>query len=181
MSRGAGFIRTLCEPNTPWNESNSDTCLQSEVRQIRWHDGDHRWLISTDHGDQIRARFVAMANGYLQKPKLPGIPGIATFGGHAFHTSRWDYGYTGADLSRLADKRVGIVGTGATAVQCVPHLARAAKHLAVFQRTPSSVDVRANRTTDPRWAASLDEGWQQPKRRGWTRSVSDAVTSRVVG
>jgi cation diffusion facilitator CzcD-associated flavoprotein CzcO len=60
-------------------ELYSDACLQSEVRQIRWHDGDHRWLISTDHGDQIRARFVAMANGYLQKPKLPRIPGIATF------------------------------------------------------------------------------------------------------
>ena len=139
----------------------SDACLQTEVREIRWQGDDQRWLISTDRGDTIRARFVAMANGYLQKPKLPGIPGITEFRGHAFHTSRWDYRYTGADLSRLADKRVGIIGTGATAVQCVPHLARFAQQLFVFQRTPSSVDVRANRPTDPQWAAGLDEGWQQ--------------------
>jgi cation diffusion facilitator CzcD-associated flavoprotein CzcO len=102
-----------------------------------------------------------MANGYLQKPKLPGIPGITTFGGHAFHTSRWDYEYTGEDLARLSDKRVGIIGTGATAIQCVPRLAESARQLFVFQRTPSSVDVRANRPTDPRWAASLEPGWQR--------------------
>ena len=96
-----------------------------------------------------------MANGYLQKPKLPGIPGITTFGGHTFHTSRWDYDYTGAGLEKLADKRVGIIGTGATAIQCVPHVAAKAQQLFVFQRTPSSVDVRANRPTDPQWAASL--------------------------
>ena len=102
-----------------------------------------------------------MANGYLQKPKLPGIPGITEFGGHAFHTSRWDYEYTGADLAGLSDKRVGIVGTGATAIQCVPRLAEAAHQLFVFQRTPSTVDVRANRPTEPEWAASLQPGWQQ--------------------
>jgi cation diffusion facilitator CzcD-associated flavoprotein CzcO len=138
-----------------------EACLQTEVHAIRWDPGDARWLISTNHGDAIRARFVAMANGYLQRPKLPGIPGIMSFGGHAFHTSRWDYGYTGGDLTQLADKRVGIIGTGATAIQCVPHLARSAQQLFVFQRTPSSVDVRANRPTDPQWAASLDPGWQQ--------------------
>lgn len=138
-----------------------DACLQTEVTEIRWDATDSRWVISTDHGDAIRARFVVMSNGYLQKPKLPGIAGIETFRGHAFHTSRWDYGYTGSGLEGLADKRVGIIGTGATAVQCVPHLAASARHLFVFQRTPSSVDVRANRPTDRQWAASLEPGWQQ--------------------
>ena len=138
-----------------------DACLQTEVREIRWNTGDSRWVISTNHGDAIRARFVAMANGYLQKPKLPGIPGISKFTGHAFHTSRWDYNYTGRDLENLADKDVAIIGTGATAVQAVPHLARAARHLYVFQRTPSSVDVRANRPTDPAWTAELQPGWQR--------------------
>ena len=109
----------------------------------------------------MRARFVAMANGYLQKPKLPGIEGIMAFQGHAFHTSRWDYDYTGPDLAKLSDKRVGIIGTGATAIQCVPHLARSAKHLLVFQRTPSTVDVRGNRPTDPDWSADLKDGWQR--------------------
>ena len=138
-----------------------NACLQTEVQEIRWATDDSRWVISTDRGDEIRARFVAMANGYLQRPKLPGIKGIADFAGHTFHTSRWDYEYTGADLRGLSDKRVGIVGTGATAIQCVPRLAEAAHRLFVFQRTPSTVDVRANRATEPQWAASLQPGWQQ--------------------
>ena len=138
-----------------------DACLQTEVNEIRWDAADSRWVISTDHGDAIRARFVVMANGYLQKPKLPGIAGIETFRGHAFHTSRWDYGYTGRGLEGLADKRVGIIGTGATAIQCIPRLAASAQQLFVFQRTPSSVDVRANQPTDRQWAASLEPGWQR--------------------
>jgi cation diffusion facilitator CzcD-associated flavoprotein CzcO len=138
-------------------------CLQTEVREIRWDSSDSRWVITTNLGDAIRARFVSMANGYLNKPKLPGIPGITAFRGHTFHTSRWDYGYTGAELNKLADKRIGIIGTGATAIQCVPHLARSAQQLFVFQRTPSSVDVRANRPTDPLWAAGLTAGWQRDR------------------
>lgn len=138
-----------------------DICLQTEVHEIRWDPELLRWIIATNHGDAMRARFVAMANGYLQKPKLPGIDGIMAFQGHTFHTSRWDYAYTGSDLANLADKRVGIVGTGATAIQCVPHLARAARRLLVFQRTPSTVDVRGNRPTDPAWSGSLQEGWQR--------------------
>ena len=135
-------------------------CLQTEVSEVRWDSALSRWIISTNHGDWMRARFVAMANGYLQKPKLPGIEGITAFQGHAFHTSRWDYDYTGPDLAKLSDKRVGIIGTGATAIQCVPHLARSAEHLLVFQRTPSTVDVRGNRPTDPGWSADLEDGWQ---------------------
>lgn len=138
-----------------------DACLQTEVTEIRWEPDLSRWLIVTDRGDAMHARFVAMSNGYLQKPKLPGIDGIADFRGHTFHTSRWDYDYTGADLENLADKRVGIIGTGATSIQCVPKIAPTVKHLSVFQRTPSTVDVRGNRATDPRWAADLDEGWQR--------------------
>jgi cation diffusion facilitator CzcD-associated flavoprotein CzcO len=138
-----------------------DICLQTEVNEIRWDPVVSRWIISTNHGDAIRACFVAMANGYLQKPKLPGIEGITAFRGRAFHTSRWDYDYTGSDLAMLSDKRVGIIGTGATAIQCVPHLARSVEHLLVFQRTPSTVDVRGNRPTDPAWSAALDDGWQR--------------------
>jgi cyclohexanone monooxygenase len=142
-----------------------NACLQTEVTEIRWDAGAARWTISTNRGDAMRARFVCLANGFLQKPKLPGIPGIGSFEGHAFHTSRWDYAYTGGDadggLCGLRGKRVGIIGTGATAVQCVPHLGASAGHLFVFQRTPSSIDVRANRPTDPEWARSLEPGWQR--------------------
>jgi cyclohexanone monooxygenase len=139
--------------------------LQTAVTELRWDEAAARWIVSTDRGDRFTARYVAMANGPLSRPKLPGIPGIGDFQGHTFHTSRWDYAYTGGDstgdLAGLADKRVGIIGTGATAIQCVPHLGEAAKHLYVFQRTPSSVDVRNNGETDPAWAASLEAGWQR--------------------
>jgi cyclohexanone monooxygenase len=150
--------------------------LQTEVTAMRWDDDAHRWIVVTNRGDEIRARFVCMANGPLHRPKLPGIPGIETFAGHAFHTSRWDYEYTGGDSSGglvgLTGKRVGIIGTGATAVQCVPHLAEHAEHLYVFQRTPSSIDVRNNRPTDPDWAASLEPGWQKRRMDNFNVLVS---------
>ena len=139
--------------------------FQTEVTAMRWDDAAARWIVETNRGDRLRARFVVMANGPLNRPKLPGIPGVESFAGHAFHTSRWDYAYTGGDadggLTGLRGKRVGIIGTGATAVQCVPHLGAAAEHLYVFQRTPSSIDVRGNRPTDPDWAASLEPGWHR--------------------
>ena len=140
-----------------------DACLQTDVYEIRWEEATSRWIIKTNHGDEMRAKFVSMANGYQAKPKLPGIAGINDFRGHTFHTSRWDYAYTGPQLENLSDKRVGIIGTGATAVQCVPHLGAAAQRLYVFQRTPSSVDVRANGPTDPLWANTLQPGWQRER------------------
>jgi cation diffusion facilitator CzcD-associated flavoprotein CzcO len=143
-----------------------DALFSTEVEELAWDDDAARWVVRTDRGDELRARFVTMGTGPLHRPKLPGIPGIETFAGHCFHTSRWDYAYTGGDpsgtpMTGLAGKRVGIIGTGATAVQCVPRLARDAGELFVFQRTPSSIDVRGNRPVDPSWFASLEPGWQQ--------------------
>jgi cyclohexanone monooxygenase len=139
--------------------------FHTEVQNLTW-DGT-RWIIRTNRGDAFTAQFVAMGIGPLHVPKLPGIPGIQEFRGHSFHTSRWDYDYTGGDptgapLDRLADKRVAVIGTGATSVQCVPHLARACDELYVFQRTPSSVDVRDNHPIDPEWFAGIaTPGWQR--------------------
>jgi len=141
--------------------------FHTEVTDLEWDDAGSRWIVSTNRGDRFTAQFVAMGTGPLHVPKLPGIPGLESFRGHSFHTSRWDYGYTGGDpsgapMDRLADRRVGIIGTGATAVQCVPYLARACQELYVFQRTPSSVDVRANAPTDAEWFAEIaTPGWQQ--------------------
>ncbi len=139
--------------------------LSTCVTHMEWDESAERWTIETDRGDKMTARAVAMGTGPLDRPKLPGIPGIDSFEGHTFHTSRWDYDYTGGDnaggLDGLADKRVGIIGTGATAVQAIPHLGASAQELFVFQRTPSSVDVRNNRETDPEWAESLEPGWQE--------------------
>ena len=138
--------------------------FQTTVTGVRWDEEKEVWVIETDRGDRLQTRYLAMANGPLSRPKLPGIPGIDTFKGHTFHTSRWDYEYTGGDsagnLDGLKNKKVGIIGTGATAVQCIPHLGSSSKQLFVFQRTPSSIDVRNNRETDAEWASSLEPGWQ---------------------
>lgn len=147
-----------------------DALLSTEVTAMTWDEGSSRWVIETNRGDRLRARFVTMGTGPLHRPKLPGIPGIETYEGHSFHTSRWDYDYTGggpagAPMDRLGDKRVGIIGTGATAVQCIPHLARAGGDLYVFQRTPSSIDIRNNHDIDPDWFATLEPGWQKNRAR----------------
>ncbi|MFP5486907.1 MAG: flavin-containing monooxygenase, partial [Acidimicrobiia bacterium] len=156
-----------------------NACLSTEVRAIDWDDERDRWVIRTNRGDAMTARFLIMGNGPLHRPKLPGIPGVESFQGHSFHTSRWDYDYTGGDpdgnLENLRDKRVGIIGTGATAVQCVPHLAASAQELYVFQRTPSSIDARNNRPTDPEWAASLEPGWQKRRIENFTVLTSGGL------
>ena len=150
--------------------------FQTEVNGIHWDETASRWTISTNRGDKLKARFVVLASGPLHRPKLPGIPGVESFKGHSFHTSRWDYAYTGGDsngnLTGLKDKIVAVIGTGATAVQCVPHLGAAAKHLYVFQRTPSSIDVRNNRPTDPEWVKSLTPGWQKRRMDNFNTLVS---------
>jgi cation diffusion facilitator CzcD-associated flavoprotein CzcO len=141
--------------------------FHTEVEDLSWDEPNARWVIQTNRGDRFTASFIGLGTGPLHVAKLPGIPGISSFKGHSFHTSRWDYAYTGGDpsgapMTRLADKRVAIIGTGATSVQAVPHLARACKELYVVQRTPSSVDVRANAPIDPDWFAGIaTPGWQR--------------------
>src|SRR5690606_21277612 len=120
--------------------------------------------------------------GLMHKAKLPGIEGIDRFGGTAFHTTRWDYGYTGGSptepMDRLADKVVGIIGTGATAVQVVPQLARAAKEVYVFQRTPSAVGVRAQQPVDEAAFRALPPGWQAERTRNFTEVVTGGQPDR---
>ncbi len=154
-----------------------DVCFQTRVEELRWDDDDARWIITTNRGDRMRAHYVCLATGPLNRPKLPGIPGIEEFEGHSFHASRWDYDYTGgaADdprLTGLAGKRVGIIGTGATSVQCVPHVGEWAERLHVFQRTPSSIDVKHNPQTDPDWASQQGPGWHQARMDNFNMLVS---------
>ncbi len=149
--------------------------FQTGVDALRWEESSRSWRLETSRGDRIKARFVIMAQGPVGNGKLPGIPGIETFKGHSFHTSRWDYDYTGGNakgnLHRLADKRVAVIGTGATAIQCIPYVGKHAKQLYVFQRTPSSVDERGNTPTDPDWAAALQTGWQRERRENFNDIV----------
>tara|TARA_R110002096_G_scaffold163877_3_gene331431 strand:- start:3016 stop:4758 length:1743 start_codon:yes stop_codon:yes gene_type:complete len=137
--------------------------FQTTVTATHWDEKDKIWRLTTDRGDKLTANFVIVANGTLAKPKLSKIKGMETYQGHSFHTSRFDYAYCGHDLENLKDKRVGIIGTGATAVQIIPRLGRAAKSLHVFQRTPSAIDIRDDIPTDPEWAASLKPGWQKER------------------
>lgn len=151
--------------------------FQTRVTELRWIEASRRWMVQTDRQDAIAARFVVSCTGFLSNPKLPKIPGVESFAGHSFHTSRWDYGYTGGDqqseaLTGLKDKTVGIIGTGSTAIQAVPQLAKWAKLLYVLQRTPSSIDPRGNRPTDSEWVKTLKPGWQRARSDNFTSIMS---------
>ena len=150
--------------------------FQTSLRGVTWDDKDKEWVVQLRQERkgheavelQVRTSIFCIASGILHHPKLPSIPGLEKFSGHTFHTSRWDYTCTGGsptewDLEKLRDKRVGYIGTGATAMQAVPQLAKNAKELYVFQRTPSSVDERGQRPTDPEWWAvqTKEKGWQR--------------------
>ena len=156
----------MSTPNASGRHFNlyEKACFQTQIKEARWDDATERWTVKTDRDDVFTAHFVIMSSGPLNRPKLPAIPGIDNFKGHTFHTSRWDYDYTGGDtnggMTKLGDKRVAIIGTGATAIQSVPRTAKYAKQLYVFQRTPSSVDERGNKPTDPEWVKTLEPGWQ---------------------
>ena len=161
------YCKIICEKFNLYENA----CLQTEVTSTVWNEDTGRWLVKTNLNDEIKARYVVHSNGPLNRPKLPAIKGINSFKGHTFHTSRWDYEYTGGsshgNLDNLKDKRIAIIGTGATAVQCVPHLGEGAKQLYVFQRTPSSIDVRNNQATDPDWISTQKEGWHDERRKNF--------------
>jgi cation diffusion facilitator CzcD-associated flavoprotein CzcO len=152
--------------------------FQTDVTGAKWDEEAQRWTVTTSRSDRLSSRFVVLAGGILHKAKLPGIAGIEKFEGKAFHTSRWDYTYTGGSptepMDRLGDKRVGIIGTGATAVQVVPQIARTAKELYVFQRTPGAVGVRGQRPTDVEWFEGLEPGWQKDRIVNFTQAVTGA-------
>jgi cation diffusion facilitator CzcD-associated flavoprotein CzcO len=154
----------------------ADALFSTAVTSLTWDEETRAWVVATDRGDEFRATYVITATGTLSELKLPGIPGIETFKGHTFHTSRWDYAYTqgtpDGGLTGLADKRVGVVGTGATGIQVIPKLAEDAGHLYVFQRTPSSVDVRANRRTTAQDVGADRDGWARERRDNFLRIVS---------
>lgn len=153
--------------------------FHTQITSLVWDDDIQRWHVGTNRGDDIKARFVITANGVLNMPKLPDIDGMEKFKGKLFHTSRWDYDYTGGShsnpaLTKLKDKKVALVGTGATAIQAVPALAQYCEHLYVVQRTPSCVDARPNSPTDPEWLKSLKPGWQAERQANFHKGAMEA-------
>jgi cyclohexanone monooxygenase len=177
-----GFeIREYMQSIARKHELYEGALFHTTVTSLRWDEEIKRWRVATDRGDELLARFIIMANGLLNVPKLPGIPGIHTFKGEMFHTARWDYAYTGGDqknpvLDKLADKRVAIVGTGATSVQAVPVLGKYAKQLYVLQRTASTVDERRNEPTDPEWVKSLKPGWQRERQMNFHHAAMETLS-----
>ena len=169
MKFASGFeIMEYCQ-NMATKFGFYDKCLfHTTVEKTEWDEDTQRWTVSTDRGDAMKARFVVLANGILTTPKLARIDGMETYKGKAFHTSRWRY-----DID-LKDKTVGIIGTGATAVQAIPEIAKVVKDLYVFQRTPSSVDVRDQRQTtdEERETWAKEEGWARARRARFAKISS---------
>jgi cation diffusion facilitator CzcD-associated flavoprotein CzcO len=170
------FLRKLAEKYGLYEQA----LLQTRVTGARWDSGEHAWIVATNRGDEVRTSLLVLAPGDFSQPKLPGIPGIQNFQGKMFHTSRWDYEYTGGSseggLTKLADVRVAMIGTGATAVQVTPNLAEYAKELLVFQRTPTTIFSRDNKPTDPEWASCLQPGWQRDRIKNFAAVVSGRPT-----
>ncbi|SDS62511.1 flavin-containing monooxygenase [Actinoplanes derwentensis] len=179
-------IRQHCIGIAKRFELYDDTMFHTKVTELTWDDDAAEWHVKTDRGDEFTSRYVVISSGTLTQPKLPGIPGIEGYRGHTFHTSRWDYGYTGGDqtggLTGLADKKVAVIGTGATGIQVIPHVAESAEQLFVFQRTPSSVDFRGNRPTDQSVLDSVGPGWQRERMENFLNLVTGAhVETDMIG
>jgi len=168
------YAQSICRKYDLYKNAMFHTLVDS----LQWDDAALQWQIKTKQGDSIKAKHLIVANGLLNIPKLPGIPGIHQFKGHKFHTARWDYDYTGGSqrepvLHKLADKKVAIIGTGATAIQLVPYLGKYAETFYVLQRTPSCVDTRRNSETDPEWVRNLKPGWQEERRANFHRGANE--------
>lgn len=176
-------IRRHCERIAKQYGLYDKALFHTEVTMLEWQEDAKVWRITTNRGDDFTAKYVGMGTGPLHVAKLPGIPGIETFKGKSFHTSRWDYDYTGGDadgapMDKLADKRVAVIGTGATGVQCIPQLAKTAGHLFVFQRTPSSVDERRNKDIDPQWFEGIaTPGWQERWMDNFVENMGQGIPS----
>ncbi|KAF2673616.1 monooxygenase [Microthyrium microscopicum] len=169
-----------------------------ELKDMMWDDKTKEWTLNFKNlaedahpNVSVRSQFVMLSTGVLSKPKLPNVPGISDFEGSIFHTSRWDYAATGGspsnpNMTNLKDKSVGVIGTGATGIQIVPALAKWSKQVTVFQRTPSSVNERGNKTTDPtEWAKlSAQKGWWRARNENFNASVAQvrpSTTPNLIG
>ena len=160
-----------------------DALFHTRVEESRWDEDAARWIITTDRGDEIRARYLIMAVGILNLLRVPVIPGMERFQGASFHSSRWDYSYTGGApgdprLTNLADKAVAVIGNGASGIQTIPALAASSKHVYVFQRTPSAIGVRANAPTPDDFATNLAPGWQKDRMENFTAVMAGLEKER---
>ena len=153
-----------------------DVCFQTRVEALRWDEDEARWIVTTNRGDRMKAHYVCLATGPLNRPKLPGIPGSRVRGplvpreplGLRVHRRRLG--------RREPDGPARASASASSAPARRPCSAsprrRVAEHLYVFQRTPSSIDVKDNPSTDPEWAKTLEPGWHQHRMDNFNSLVS---------
>ena len=182
VSEIASHLRSIGKKYDFYNKA----LFQTVVEGVTWSDDSKRWTVTTSRGDKISTRYVISCIAQMDTPKLPAIPGIADFCGTMFHTSRWNYDYTGGDshggLTKLGDKRVAVIGTGCTSIQCVPHLAEAAEKLYVVQRTPITISERGNHPIDPDWDVAKEPGWQKRRMDNFcAMTVGQPVEEDLIG
>ncbi|ORY68389.1 uncharacterized protein BCR38DRAFT_334696 [Pseudomassariella vexata] len=188
---GVGIRNYLVEMAKKWDLADK-IMYRTQVNGLQWDDGIRAWKadMTTGRGPGgqekstlwMNADFVLLNTGLFPHPQVPKLPGLTGFEGAMFHTARWDYNVTGGSsetpfptLDKLNGKRVGIIGTGATAIQVVPEVAKWAKELYVFQRTPSQVHVRGQRETDlTEWREQIaaKPGWQTERMENFAEHLS---------
>lgn len=130
----------------------SDIEFDARVRSVVFDDAEKLWDVHTENGQHVRARYVLAATGFMSAHQLPDIEGIDSFAGVATHTARWPR--EGIDLE---GKRVGVVGSGATAVQVIQTIAPEVGHLSLFQRTPNWCTPLQNAPIDPETQRDLKQ------------------------
>src|SRR5690606_20746108 len=137
-----------------------DIQFQTRVVAANWDEASSRWLIETDRGDRASARYCIMATGCLSVPQVPRIPGRETFAGPAYYTGWWPH--EGVDFS---GQRVGVIGTGSSAIQSIPLIARQAAHLYVCQRTPNYSVPAHNGPLDREKERAVKENYAEFRRK----------------
>jgi cation diffusion facilitator CzcD-associated flavoprotein CzcO len=185
-------IRTYLESLVKHFGLESRILYRSQVSGLEWEETSSTWktgltlrrgpAAKEEKEISVNADFVTLASGLFPYPQVPKVPGLADFKGEMFHTSRWNYDITGGssdvtfpEMEKLKGLRVGIIGTGATAIQAVPQLAKYAKELYVFQRTPSQVNTRGQRETDPaEWKSKIaaNPGWQRARMENFAEHLA---------
>ncbi|KAL1859566.1 hypothetical protein Daus18300_009567 [Diaporthe australafricana] len=158
--------------------------FRTAITKAEWNDENRLWSVSMEQNRgpgqskvtlKAHSQFLCLCNGVLNHPKAPKVPGLEYFKGQIFHAARWNYKITGGSstdqqLTELSGKKVGILGTGPTAIQAIPKLAEASKELYVFQRTPASISSRGQKATDQaEWVKHITgkPGWQLERLRNW--------------
>jgi len=140
-----------------------DIQFETRVTRATFDESDKVWLVETDRGDRVLARFVIAALGCLSSPNTPRIPGLADFKGPTYHTGNWPH--DGVDFT---GKTVGVIGTGSSAIQSIPIMAQQARHLTVFQRTANYTIPAHNRPLDPDYVREVKANYREMRKRAKT-------------